>query len=156
MFGTNYLHNVNNNLIRDIEQIEEWEAFKFSILYKGKKIEFTEAEILRELPNMWPIFNRAWPKYRNDKKSCHIKLFDHISSHYTITREHLCQMLRILLAVAPLTELLEHKDRNQLSANSLETLYLLSTLKNHKLTAHKPLILLRSKESMLFLKKHWF
>ena len=53
---TNYFHNVNNNLIRDIEQIEGWEAFQVSILYKHK-IECTEAEILRELQELWPIFN---------------------------------------------------------------------------------------------------
>ena len=50
LFGTNYLHIVNN-LICHIKQIEEWEAFQVSILYKCK-IECNEAEILRELQNI--------------------------------------------------------------------------------------------------------
>ena len=100
LLGTNSLHNVNSNLTRDTEQIEE--AFQVSILYK-RKIECTEEKIIRDLQNIWPIFKKVWPKYCNDKKLVHIKFFDHILSNYTISHEQICEMLSIFLAVAPTT-----------------------------------------------------
>ena len=86
-----------------------------TILYK-RKLE----KLVQEFSNLWPVFNRILPQY-------------------TIAHPNICDLVRILLAVAPSTGPLErsysklakicYKDRNQLLSANMEILYLLSTLK---------------------------
>ena len=96
---------------------------------------------LMEFKNFWPIMNRIWPQYRDneDKQTIHIKFLNHLSNH-TITHPNVLELIKILLSVAPSTTPLERsysklskicqKDRNKMSSKNMESMYILSALKN--------------------------
>ena len=65
LFCTNYVHEVDQNLLSEIEDVGEWDYAKVTIRYK-RKITYTKEEIVQQLQNIWPIFNQVWPKYRDD------------------------------------------------------------------------------------------
>ena len=141
IYGTNYVHNVPHN----------WEGKQITIFHR-RKLNCTEDEIVKEFSNIWPVFNRIWPQYSEDVKGRHINFFTYIISHHSITHPNICELIRILMSVCPSTGPLErsysklakicYKDRNQLSSKNLETLYLLSLLKEYNIDYDKAIKLL--------------
>ena len=152
LFGTNYVHKVNSEALAELEDdVGEWNHYTISITYP-KKINASEDELTKQFRNIWPIFNQTWPKYREQKKTSHIDFFEHILSNHTITHPDLCEMVKILLAVAPSTGPLErsysklakicYKDRNKILSKNLEILYLLSALNFPKIDYDKAISIL--------------
>ena len=90
---------------------------------------------------------KLWPKFFKDKINGNEEFWQSIISNYTITYPNLTQLVRILFAVAPSTGPLErsysklakicYKDRNRLTSEHIETLYLLSLLKDEKVDYDK-------------------
>ena len=113
--------------------------FEISIRYPAK-IDATVEKVEKEFRDIWPICNRLWPKFCKDKANGNRKFWQTIISNYTITYPNLTTLVRILFAIAPSTGPLErsysklaklcYKDRNRLTNEHLEILYLLSLLKD--------------------------
>ena len=154
IFGTNYQHVIDpEKYNKEIANLNDWSNFIITIKYP-KKLTASEEEMVKQFRNIWPIFNRLWPKYREDKKFGSNKFFQHIIENHTITHPDVMELLKILLAVAPSTGPLErsysklakicYKDRNQIAAKNLETLYLLSSLKDPNIDYSKAITILEN------------
>ena len=57
LFCTDYVHEVDKDLLSQIEDVGEWDNLKVTILYKWK-IACTEEELVQQLRSIWPIFNQ--------------------------------------------------------------------------------------------------
>ena len=128
LYGTNYIH--------EIPKVDDdWKDYNISLLHK-RKLNCSEKEKTHQFQNLWPIFNKVQPQYQECIKDQHINFLNHILSNYTITHPDVCDLLRILITIAPSTSPLEQsfsklskicfKDRNNLLTKNLETLYLLA------------------------------
>ena len=138
-YGTEYSHDV----VDDGEHMSDSDAAFFSewnvsIKYEAK-LSCTEDEFVSELEKMWPVFNRNWGRFKDIKVAALHKFYCFIINNYMISYPNVCEMLLILMAVAPNTSPLErlyskltkicYQDRNRLGVTNLETLYLLAVHK---------------------------
>ena len=125
LYGTNYIH--------EIPKVDDdWKDCNISLLHE-RKLNCSEKEITHQFQNLWPIFNKVQPQYQECIKDQHINFLNHILSNYTITHPDVCDLLRILLAIAPSTSPLEQsfsklskicfKYRNNLLTKNLKTLH---------------------------------
>ena len=120
----------------------------------NRKLNCSEKEITHQFQNLWPIFNKVWPQYQECIKDQHINFLNHILSNYTITHPDVCDLLRILITIAPSTSPLEQsfsklskicfKDTNILLTKNLETLYLLAANSYPKIDYVKTIEILES------------
>ena len=128
LHGTNYIH--------EIPKVDDGRKdYNISLLQK-RKLNCSEKKITHQFQNVWPIFNKVWLQYRECIKDQHINFVNHILSNYTITHPDVCDLMMILITIAPSTRPLEQsfsklckicfKDRNNLLIKNLETLYLLA------------------------------
>ena len=132
LYGLNYTHTVN-------EKKEEWDQYEIIVSHK-RELECSRKELVPQFRNLWPVFNKIWLKYHDHKKTRHMQFVGHVLSQCSITHPHLCDLVRILLAVAPSTRPLERsysklaklclKDQNQLSSKNIKVLYILAALTN--------------------------
>ena len=132
IYGVNYSHTVEN------VQEEMWNEHQIMLKYPAK-IECSESTLIGEFRNLWSVHNHLRPRFNYDPKIANMMMTMHILDNYMITHPNLCTLLQILLAVAPTTEPLEishsqlaklcYKYRNRLKAENIESLYILSALK---------------------------
>ena len=140
IYCTTYNHKVVS------EDHEYWRQFDISIRYPAK-IDATIEIVEKEFRAIWPICNKLWPKFFKDKINGNKQLWQSIISNHKITYPNLTELVKILFSIAPLTGPLErsysklakicYKDRNRLTSEHLETLYLLSLLKDEKVDYDK-------------------
>ena len=107
-----------------------------------QKIECTEEELCRKFTNLWPVFNRLWPKYRPEPITSHQRFLDDILSNDNITHPSICELLRILISISPSTGSLEISFRNQLTRKLRETLYWLCQFKGNEVDYKKAIEIL--------------
>ena len=104
------------------------------------KLKCTESELVTEFNSLWPVLSKTWLMFNDSKPSStrmH-RFWDHVLEEHAIDYPNMSDLLLILLSVSPGTGPLErsfsklskicYKDRGCISAECLETLYLLSTL----------------------------
>ena len=138
IYGVNYSHTVENVQEEMCVQEEMWNEYQIMLKYPAK-IECSEATIIAEFQNLWPVYNHLWPRFNNDPITANMMMTMYILDNYMITHPNLCTLLQIFLVVAPITGLLErsytqlaklcNKDRNQLKVENIESLCILSALK---------------------------
>ena len=142
------------NYIDEIPKVDDnWEDYSIRLLHK-RKLNCSEKEITHQFQNLWPIFNKVWPQYQECIKDQHINFLNHILSNYTITHPDVCDLLRILITIAPSTSPLEQsfsklskicfKDRNNLLTKNQEILYLLAAKNYPKIDYVKTIEILES------------
>ena len=142
------------NYIDEIPKVDDnWEDYSIRLLH-NRKLNCSEKEITHQFQNLWPIFNKVWPQYQECIKDQHINFLNHILSNYTITHPDVCDLLRILITIAPSTSPLEQsfsklskicfKDTNILLTKNLETLYLLAANSYPKIDYVKTIEILES------------
>ena len=146
LYGTNYIHEIS-------KFDSDWKDYNISLPHK-RKLNCSEKEITHQFQNLWPIFNKVWPQYQECIKDQHINFLNHILSNYTITHPDVCDLLRILITIAPSTSPLEQsfsklskicfKDTNILLTKNLETLYLLAANSYPKIDYVKTIEILES------------
>ena len=146
LHGTNYIH--------EIPKVDDGRKdYNISLLQK-RKLNCSEKKITHQFQNVWPIFNKVWLQYRECIKDQHINFVNHILSNYTITHPDVCDLMMILITIAPSTRPLEQsfsklckicfKDRNNLLIKNLETLYLLAANNYPKIDYVKTIEILES------------
>ena len=137
------LHHVygkeNNHVLDDITCKGSLEDYTINITYPAK-LNCTEDELVSEFKSIWPIITKKWLNFKDSKPvTDRIKRFwQEIVEENAIDYPNLCDLVLLLLSISPGTGPIErsfsklakicYKDRNSLSASTLESLYLLSAM----------------------------
>lgn len=135
-----YCNDYTHNVVHDNNDDDFWKAFCISIKHPAKIQESVE-EVLKEFKNLYPICNRKWDTFSEDKKEGNYAFWSHMLSYYSISHPSLCKLVRIIFSIASNTGPLErsysrlaklcYKDRNKLTTEHMETQYILSSLKEY-------------------------
>ena len=136
VYGKEFLHTVEDDRAKG-----ELADYNIKIRYPPK-LNCSEEELVSEFNSIWPIVNKAWLQVKtssSSKKDETIKDFwIQILNNHAIEYPNLCNLILLLLSISPGTGPLErsfsklakicYKDRNSIKADTLEALYLLSSL----------------------------
>ena len=113
--------------------------YNITILYPAK-LQCTEEELVSEFKSMWPIITKSWLKFKETKPVANrIKRFwIQMVEDNAVDYPNICDLVLLLLSISPGTGPVErsfsqlakicYKDRNLLSPETLESLYLLSAM----------------------------
>ena len=136
MYGTTYTHIIDDD--------KDLPGYHIEITYPAK-LQCTEAELLEDFNNIWPVLNKLWLSFKNTlpRKNVTKRFWIKVLEEYSLDFPNIAELILILLAISPGTGPLErsysklaktcYKDRARLSSDTLEVLYLLCTLQvvNH-------------------------
>ena len=107
------------------------------------KVDCTQEQIVKEFRSVWPVINRVWLQFKNEKKGALKRFFIFILDNYMIQYPNICELIPIMLSASSATGPLErsyaklakicYKDRNALHSKNIKILYLLAVLQieNH-------------------------
>ena len=135
IYGTAKTHTVKN----DDACTEALPGYKIEIEYEPK-LQCTETEIIESFDEIWPKLNILWLSFKKTKPEKNVtkRFWIKVLELYSIDFPNLAELIMILLAISPGTGPLERsysklaktcfKDRARISADTLETLYLLCCL----------------------------
>ena len=133
LYGQEYTHTIPGQAKDSLED------YTITIRYPPK-LKCTESELVTEFNSLWPVLCKTWLKFKDSKPSATRmrRFWDHVLEEHAIDYPNMSDLLLILLSISPGTGPLErsfsklskicYKDRGCISAECLETLYLLSTL----------------------------
>ena len=71
IYGVKYSHTVEN------VQEETWNEYQILLKYPAK-IKFSEATLIAEFWNLWPVYNRLGPRFSDDPKTANMMMTMHI------------------------------------------------------------------------------
>ena len=101
-------------------------------------VDCTQEQIFKEYRSIWPIINRVWVQFKNEKKGALKRFLIFILDNYMTQYPNICELITIMLSIAPATGLWErsyaklakicYKGRNELHSKNIEILYLLAVL----------------------------
>ena len=127
IYCMDYVHNVQSGV-----EDEFWKSFNISIKYP-KKIPCDKDELVKEFRDIYPVCNRKWKDFEDDKKTGNLHFWKMICSYYSVSHPNVCKMVQILFSIAGNTGPLErsysglakicYKDRNKLMIPHMETQY---------------------------------
>ena len=124
-----------SNIVENIKE-ETWNKYQILLKYPAK-IKCSEATLIAEFRNLWPVCNRLWPRSMMIQKQqiwwwqwiFWITIWPTIQICWHCCKFCLRWHQRPLEKSYSQLEKLCYKDRNWLKSENMESLYILSTLK---------------------------